>query len=198
MHPGPDDDDAPADTSHPDPSFRINRYRPAGSGGGQPGVIALLSFQEVQKLAPDCPGTYFSLDYKCITPAPPAECSCPNGRLRPCSHPCSLGVHAKPIQPMNRGESAFLSNTLTVGFDIATASIACPYVFVNCFAGEHRTGGGVVARLWFLGYNTLDAILSKILRDNPGRAALLSKSLRQPRRALKRRSVLEAVVLHLN
>ena len=39
---------------------------------------------------------------------------------------------------------------MTVGLDIDRASVRCPHVFVNCRAGEHRTGAACVAALWII------------------------------------------------
>ena len=67
-----------------------------------PGDIILLSFEQVDRIARDTAGTYFSLDHRCVAPAPLAECDCSaSKRLRPCSNPDALGVHSKPVPPMN-------------------------------------------------------------------------------------------------
>lgn len=87
---------------------------------------------------------------------------------------------------------------MMLGFDSANASASCPGAFVNSGIGEHRACSAAVAAPWFLGYNTLDAILTKIARDNPGRSSLLFSSLTPPRRASEWKSVLEATVLYLN
>ena len=139
-----------------------------------PGDIILLSFEQVDRIARDTAGTYFSLDHKCVAPAPLAACDCSESRrLRPCGSPDALGVHLKPVPPMNCGGDGLLEAAVTSGYDIARA---CALVHVNCRAGEHRTGSASVAAHWFLSFSTPQAVLHRILMQNPARAALLRDS----------------------
>ena len=85
-----------------------------------------------------------------------------------------------------------MKNALRVGYDVAKAALTGSDTHVNCRAGEHRTGSVVVTAHWFLSFSTLDVVLARILRENPGRADLLRYSLTYRRKAFNNASVLEA------
>ena len=163
-----------------------------------PGAIRLLSFCDPLQPAPTCSCVYFSLDIRCVAPMPVALCGCQRPTtLRACDTPAALGAHIKPLLPMNRGgEPAFVGNALLLGFDFARASLAGSPVYLNCRAGQSISV--CVAAHWYLGASNPASVLNKILHDNPSGSALLTSSLQNRRQALRGKSVLEAVLGHLD
>ena len=136
-----------------------------------PGRVMMYSYAEVCEVCPITAGTYISLDFRCVAPGPLARCSCNNTqnhrRAVACSDPAALGVHLKPLPPMNRSGPELLTNAAIVGYDAARAALTGSPVHLNCQAGQHRTGATSISTHWYLGRSTADGVLAKILLKKP-------------------------------